>query len=98
MGAIIAIILSFIGLTLGGVWLAGVLCGAGWLLFVGYLFGRKAVRLEYEARREQDIRLMLALARQFQSQHAGPSIEDVTKALQAPRPLGKLAAFLEQIT
>jgi len=31
MGAIIAIILSFIGLTLGGVWLAGVLCGA-----VGY--------------------------------------------------------------
>jgi len=98
MGAIVAIILSFIGLTLGGVWLAGVLCGAGWLLFVGYLFGRKAVRLEYEARRDQDIRLMLALARQFQSQHGAPPIEEVTKALQSSRPPGKLAAFLQQIT
>ena len=97
MGAIIAIILSFIGLTLGGVWLAGVLCGAGWLLFVGYLFGRKAVRLEYEARREQDIRLMLALARQFQSQHAAPPIEEATKALQSARPPGKLERFLQQI-
>jgi hypothetical protein len=98
MGAIIAIILSFIGLTLGGVWLAGVLCGAGWLLFVGYLFGRKAVRLEYEARRDQDIRLMLALARQFQSQHGAPSIEEVTKAINAPRTHGKLERFLQQIS
>ena len=98
MGAIIAIILSFIGLTLGGVWLAGVLCGAGWLLFVGYLFGRKAVRLEYEARREQDIRLMLALARQFQSSPQRASLDEVAKAINAPRTHGKLERLLQQIS
>jgi hypothetical protein len=98
MGAIVAIILSFIGLTIGGVWLAGVLCGTGWLFFIGYLFGRKAVRMEYEARREQDIQLMLALARQFQPPRGAPSIEEVTKALQSPRPQGTLESFLQQIT
>jgi hypothetical protein len=101
MGALVSlitIILYAIGIGIGGAWLAGIIAGGGWLIFAGYLFGRKAVRLEYEARREQDIRLMLALAQQFQSQRAAPSIEDVSMTLRSPRPHGKLERFLQQIT
>ena len=101
MGALVSlitIILYAVGIGIGGAWLAGIIAGGGWLIFAGYVFGRKAVRLEYEARREQDIRLMLALAQQFQSSPQRASLDEVTKAINAPRTHGKLERFLQQIS